>query len=90
MRTPRLAELALMRTLLDGPKPVTAGPIGRCVKRGWCFILTNVQADSEGTKFVVLYGLTPSGRGLLGEVGRELAPTPAWKPAPSAILELQD
>jgi hypothetical protein len=35
-RGPREDEVALLETMLWGPVPVAAGPLGRCLKRGWC------------------------------------------------------
>jgi hypothetical protein len=35
-RGPRDEERALMEAMLWGPVPVTEGPLGRCLKRGWC------------------------------------------------------
>ena len=64
-RGPRAEELALMRTLLSGPCPITSGPIGRCVKRGWCRPLIIDPPNEIGTGGYVLYGLTEAGRSLL-------------------------
>ena len=64
-RGPRPEELALMRTLLEGPRPVSSGPIGRCVKRGWCRPLIIDPPKEIRTGVCVLYGLTELGRGLL-------------------------
>ncbi len=35
-RALRNAEMALLLQLADGPKAVADGPLGRCLKRGWC------------------------------------------------------
>jgi hypothetical protein len=35
-RPPRREELALLVSLLDGPRSIARGPLGRCLKRGWC------------------------------------------------------
>lgn len=66
-RDPRPEELALIRWLLDGPKPVLSGPIGRCVKRGWCdpLILDGPNGDRHGAR--VVYALTEEGRRLESE-----------------------
>ncbi len=65
-RGPREAELALMRTLLDGPRRISSGPIGRCVKRGWCRALIVDPPKEIRGGVSVLYVLTDAGRALLG------------------------
>ena len=61
MRQPRPTELQLLASLRDGPKPITAGPIGRCVKRGWCrFEITWCHSTAT-----VLYSLTVEGCAVL-------------------------
>lgn len=67
MRPPRRSELAILTALLDGPKPIREGPIGRCVKRGWCAVRMETQAGTGGGKIVVLYELTSDGHDLLAE-----------------------
>lgn len=57
MREPRRTELQLLASLRGGPKAITEGPVGRCVKRGWCDFEI---VDTEG-KAVVLYSLTDEG-----------------------------
>ncbi|HEX4765490.1 MAG TPA: hypothetical protein VH414_04350 [Lichenihabitans sp.] len=65
-RGPRQAEIALMRTLLGGPRQISAGPIGRCVKRGWCRALIVDPPKEIRGGVSVLYVLTDAGRALLG------------------------
>ena len=55
-----------MRTLLDGPRQIRAGPIGRCVKRGWCRALIVDPPKEIRGAVSVLYVLTEAGRALLG------------------------
>ena len=66
-RGPRPEEIALMRLLAAGPKPMTSGPIGRCVKRGWCRAWMAEEADGPQRHTVVLFLLTDAGRALIAE-----------------------
>ena len=68
MRAPRGNELQLMATLRDGPKAITVGPIGRCVKRGWC----RIDLHTAAGKAVVIFDLTETGRAVL-RVAQEAA-----------------
>ena len=61
-RGPRASELEFLRSLLDGPRPVSEGPVGRCTKRGWCRRL-----GDEGDLVVAL---TDLGQSMLGFVER--------------------
>jgi hypothetical protein len=63
-RGPRPEEIALMRGLADGPKVMTSGPIGRCVKRGWC---RASMAEGGQRRTIVLFVLTDAGRALLAD-----------------------
>lgn len=65
-RGPRDGELALMRSLLTGPRRVSSGPIGRCVKRGWCRALIVDPPREVHRDAHVLYALTDAGMSLLG------------------------
>lgn len=62
-RGPRPEEVALMRNLAAGPRAVTEGPIGRCVKRGWC---RAVMAEGGARGAAVSFALTDLGRALIG------------------------
>ena len=62
-RSPRAEELAMMRNLATGPRAITAGPIGRCVKRGWCCALVAEADQAEGSRIV--FALTEAGRALI-------------------------
>lgn len=62
-RPPRSEEVALIRQLSRGPKKIVEGPIGRCVKRGWCRILMEPTPDGKST--VALYETTEEGRAFL-------------------------
>ena len=66
-RGARPDEVALLQTLLDGAKQLQGGPVGRCMKRGWCRTTQNVlQIDkSSRANIVILYELTDQGRIIL-------------------------
>ena len=63
-RGPRAEEIALMRSLSAGPRAVTSGPIGRCVKRDWCRAVVVEPAEGFG-RTQVLFALTEAGRALI-------------------------
>ena len=65
-RGPRSEEIAVMRLLATGPKPMTSGPIGRCVKRGWCRPVMVDAVEGTGRGPQVLFALTDAGRALIG------------------------
>ncbi len=54
-----------MRRLVDGPQAMTSGPIGRCVKRGWC--RASVAEGAQRSAVLVLFILTDAGRALIAE-----------------------
>lgn len=60
-RGPRPEELALMNLLRAGPRAVSEGPIGRCVKRGWCRVLIIDPPKEIEQGVCVLYALTDAG-----------------------------
>lgn len=62
-RGPRPEEIALMRRLAAGPRAVSEGPIGRCVKRGWC----RAEVAEAGRRTTVLFALTDAGAKLIAE-----------------------
>ena len=64
-RGPRADEIALMRDLLAGPRSVTEGPIGRCVKRGWCRALVVGSDTAKGEALRIVFALTDAGRALI-------------------------
>jgi hypothetical protein len=82
-RRPRPEELDLLATLLDGPLPISSGPLGRCLKRGWCRTVHHAAGSSQTPRFA----LTETGRALLAEGGglrpeshaAPVAPDPALK-----------
>jgi len=59
-RTPRRSarpdEIRLMRELAAGPKIIDRGPLGRCLKRGWCTWL-----DAPKLSVQAAVALTPAG-----------------------------
>lgn len=64
-RGPRAEEVALMRSLAAGPRAVTSGPIGRCVKRDWCRAVVVEAGEGAGRRSTVLFALTEMGRALI-------------------------
>ena len=65
-RGPRAEEITLMRSLAAGPRAVTAGPIGRCVKRDWCRAVVVDEGEGAARRSTVLFALTELGRALIG------------------------
>ncbi len=70
IRAPRPEEVRLLRSLEASPRQLTEGPVGRCVKRGWCEVVIEPSLGRAGTQ--VLYGITDAGRRLV----KECAPHP--------------
>ena len=64
-RGPRAEEIALMRSLAGGPRAVTEGPIGRCVKRDWCRAVVIDDGEGAARSSTVLFALTEIGRALI-------------------------
>ena len=64
-RGPRAEEIALMRSLAAGPRAVTEGPIGRCVKRDWCRALVVEAGEGAARTGTVVFALTEMGRALI-------------------------
>ena len=64
-RGPRAEEIALMRSLAAGPRAITSGPIGRCVKRDWCRAVVVEEGEGAGRRSAVLFALTEMGRALI-------------------------
>ncbi|WP_237479687.1 hypothetical protein [Lichenibacterium dinghuense] len=64
-RGPRAEEIALMRSLAAGPRAVTEGPIGRCVKRDWCRAVVTETGEGAARTSTVLFALTEIGRALI-------------------------
>lgn len=59
-RGPRPGELRFLRSLASGPRAVVDGPVGRCIKQGWC---ARVVGDEMSSGLVV--ALTPTGRSIV-------------------------
>ena len=55
-----------MRGLAAGPRAVTSGPIGRCVKRDWCRAVVVESGEGAERRSTVLFALTDMGRALIG------------------------
>jgi hypothetical protein len=64
-RGPRAEEIALMRSLAAGPRAVTEGPIGRCVKRDWCRAVVVEAGEGAARVSTVQFALTEMGRALI-------------------------
>ena len=64
-RGPRAEEIALMHSLAAGPRAVTSGPIGRCVKRDWCRAVVVEEGEGLERRSRVLFALTEMGRALI-------------------------
>ena len=64
-RGPREEEIALMRSLAAGPRAVSSGPIGRCVKRDWCRAVVIEEGEGAARRSTVLFALTDMGRALI-------------------------
>lgn len=64
-RGPRAEEIALMRSLAAGPRAVTEGPIGRCVKRDWCRAVVVESGEGAARTSAVVFTLTEMGRALI-------------------------
>jgi hypothetical protein len=62
IRSPNKAELALLRWLDAEPRPVVIGPIGQCVKRGWCKPAFKHVIDDGVQKTIAIYFVTSLGR----------------------------
>lgn len=54
-RSARRSELELLRILAAGPRHISAGPIGRILKKQWCII------DVEKSNIRPVYKITSSG-----------------------------
>ncbi|RYB02717.1 hypothetical protein [Lichenibacterium ramalinae] len=64
-RGPRAEEITLMRSLVAGPRAITSGPIGRCVKRDWCRAVVVEEGEGAGRRSTVVFALTDMGRALI-------------------------
>ena len=62
IRPPNRSELALLRWLDQEPRPVAIGPIGQCVKRGWCRPAFKHVVDDGVQKTIAIYFVTNLGR----------------------------
>jgi hypothetical protein len=60
-RGPRENEIEFLRELACGPKAAGKGPLGLCLKRGWCAQILNDGASSSDTTGAVLYTITAEG-----------------------------
>jgi len=57
-RGARPEEVALLVSLLESPRVVESGPLGRCLKRGWC---TWISAEARRPKSHVPVAITREG-----------------------------
>ena len=60
-RAPTPAEVSLIRWLAAKARPVTMGPIGHCVKRGWCEPVRGIIDDHDGRRIGFIYTVTEAG-----------------------------
>jgi len=60
-RSARADEIIFLRSLLESPRIVEKGPLGRCLKRGWCVWLSNDAAPDERPKGPVPVTITQAG-----------------------------
>ena len=65
-RSPRPEEIAVLRLLAGGPRIVSAGPIGRCVREGWCRVIVDETSEGPRRRTIVIFDLTETGRDLIG------------------------
>jgi hypothetical protein len=60
-RAPRPGEIALLASLAAGPRVLTSGPVGRCLKKGWCRRIAPDASEAGRTAPMALYALTLDG-----------------------------
>jgi hypothetical protein len=68
-RRPRPEEMRLLRSLISGPRAVASGPLGRCLKRGWCESISP-PIDAQATRQTAvwtppLFALTAAGHAVI-------------------------
>ena len=59
-RAPRKTEIEFLQMLARGPQPATRGPLGQCLKHGWC-TKHDADADRVSGDGPILYAITPQG-----------------------------
>ena len=57
-RAPLERELNFLESLAQGPRTVVEGPLGRCLKRGWC---ARVSPNNDDASHPAIYAITPEG-----------------------------
>lgn len=60
-RGPRHNEIEFLRELARGPRPVIRGPLGLCLKRGWCARTPSDGVGSSDLNGPDLYAITREG-----------------------------
>jgi hypothetical protein len=60
-RAPRPDEINLLVSLLDSPRVIQSGPLGRCLKHGWCAWLNPETTPKGHRKGAGPVSITPSG-----------------------------
>ena len=60
-RSPRDNEIEFLSELARGPRAVIRGPLGLCLKRGWCARTPSDGAGSSDLNGPDLYAITPEG-----------------------------
>jgi len=64
-RGPRAEERLFLLSLRAGPQRIEAGPLGRCLKKGWCAFVDEAATSGGAPRLV---GLTAAGRTMLAQV----------------------
>jgi hypothetical protein len=55
------SELMFLMELARGPRAVVEGPLGRCLKRGWCTRITPDNDTPDSSPHVPTYAITQDG-----------------------------
>ena len=60
-RSARPDEIIFLRSLVENPRIVEEGPLGRCLKRGWCVWLGSDPAPAKRPKGPLPVTITQAG-----------------------------
>ncbi len=69
-RGPREKEIEFLRELARSPQTITEGPLGLCLKRGWCSLIPADSNCSSGMTRPILVAITPEGMEALKQAGK--------------------
>jgi hypothetical protein len=61
MRPPIESELSFLIDLAQSPRAVDRGPLGRCLKRGWCMKLPDSDDNLDPEQDHPVYAVTQKG-----------------------------